>query len=62
MSPIPREAIKRILKQVKNAVKDFKNESNVAIADRVMNEANQEYYWAFKKSMLDYILKDDKEK
>lgn len=30
--------------------------------DRVMNEANKEYYRAYKKSMLDYILKDEKEK
>lgn len=27
-----------------------------------MNEANQEYYRAYKKSILDYILKDSKER
>jgi hypothetical protein len=27
-----------------------------------MNEANQEYYRAYKKSILDYILKDAKER
>jgi hypothetical protein len=30
------------------------------IMNRVINEANREYYYVYKKSILDYILKDHK--
>lgn len=30
--------------------------------NRVINQANKEYYKSYKKSILDYILKDEKQK
>lgn len=61
--PLPKEAIKRIINQVRSTFKgDMKDPVSVEIMDKSINEANQLYYFAYKKSILDYILKDEKER
>jgi len=56
--PIPENSLKMILERVKNSVRNIKDPESIAIMDQVINDANKEYYYAYKKSMLDYILKD----
>ena len=56
--PMSNESIAKILNLVKSGTPDYKNPVNIAIIDRAMNEANIYYYRAYKKSILDYILKD----
>jgi len=50
-----------MINQVKSLVKKIGKKDGSPLINRLISEVNAEYYLAYKKSVLDYILKDKSE-
>jgi hypothetical protein len=50
-----------MIKQVKALVKKLGRRDGSALINTLINEVNADYYFAYKKSVLNYILKDREE-
>lgn len=61
VAPIKQLAIERIVKQVKDLVRKLGRKDGSPLINSLMNEVNAEYYLAYKKSVLNYILRDKEE-
>ena len=61
MAPLKQESIERMIKQVKSLVKKLGRKDGSPLINSLMNEVNVEYYMAYKKSVLNYILRDKDE-
>ena len=61
MAPLNQDSVARIIKQVKGLVKKLGRKDGSPLINSLMNEVNTEYYLAYKKSVLNYILRDKEE-
>ena len=55
---LPKVAIQRILDRSSSFLKEVEKKDYYPIMQDVLNEINRNYYNSYKKSILDYILKD----
>jgi hypothetical protein len=53
--------IERIAKNIKGLAKKIGHKDGSPLVNALMSEVNNDYYKAYKKSVLDYILKDKEE-
>ena len=58
VAPLNQDSVARIIKQVKGLVKKLGRKDGSPLINSLMNEVNTEYYLAYKKSVLNYILRD----
>jgi hypothetical protein len=61
VAPLKQESIERIVKQVKVLVRKLGRKDGSPLINSLMNEVNTDYYMAYKKSVLNYILRDKEE-
>lgn len=61
VAPLKQESIERIVKQVKGLVRKLGRKDGSPLINSLMNEVNNDYYMAYKKSVLNYILRDKEE-
>jgi dynein heavy chain len=62
IAPIRQYWITSILDLIPANYKDLEQSTMERIIDGVLNEINEDYYFTIKKSILDYVLKEDSEK
>jgi hypothetical protein len=58
---LDRHTVERIVSQVKTLVKSLGRKDGSPLINGLMAEASRDYYLAYKKAVLDYILKDKDE-
>ncbi len=61
MAQLRQDSIERMIKQVKALVKKLGRKDGSVLINSLINEVNADYYLAYKRSVLNYILKDREE-